>query len=370
MKKHAIKMFLALVVALAMILGSAACEDFGLLTLIAQETGGDVPEGAAALIQKDLFQATVNNVEITIREAAYDGRSLFLTYGFRMTDVDHPLGMTAADAYGDELPEGFAPDEYVYSLTEDAEDLLSEHNVGWWIDDIWFNGKPMSDMPEGSGQYLTGTAVPGELIETDIWRLDKLGISLEGKVEISLPIGDTQDFMEYYNHPEKYDEDGAMLVPEQGMVTFEFDAGDIASRIRVLHPEGETVLPDVTAKVREAAFTPAITYIYLDLAVNEETLKAFIAENGEGVTDENGDIIWHYGAMDVFGEWLDSLQLTDGSGTVLFPDLFGPVAFSDTEAEFLLPWLETLPEALFLAPVGDDGAADMSVAVPICSAGE
>ena len=365
MKKNFVRVFFSLVVALVMMIGSVVCEDFTLLGLIAEQTEGDVPESAAALIQKDLYQVTVNNVEITVREAAYDGRSLFLVYSFRMTDVDHPLGLTAADYYGDELPEGADPDEYVYSLVEDAEDLLEEHNVGWWIDDIWFNGKPMNDMPDGSGQFVTGTGAPGELVECDIWRLDNFDITLAGKVQISLPIGDKQDYMSYYGHEEKYDEDGLMKVPEEGMITFEFDAGDIAASVRVFRPEAETALPDVTAKISEAAFSPIMTYIKLELAVNPDALDAFIAENGEGARDEDGEIMWPYGPMDVFGEWLESMQLTDGDGTILFPDNIGPSEYGDESAEFILPYLETIPEALYLAPVGDDGVADLSLAIRV-----
>ena len=368
MKKQFVKSIFAFALALAMTVSFAACEEYTLISLIREQTEGDVPDSAAALIQTDLYQTTVNNVEITIREAAYDGRSLFLVYSFRMTDVDHPLGMTAADYYGDELPEDIAPDEYVYSLTEDAEDLLAEHNVGWWIDDIWFDSKPMIDMPNGSGQFLTGTGNPGELVECDIWRLDNLGIALKGKVQISLPIGNKQDYMDYYGHEEKYDADGLMKVPEEGVVTFEFDAKDYASFVRVFRPETETVLPEVTVSVREAAFSPVMTYIRLDLAVNPNALEAFIAENGEGVKDESGEIVWPYGPMDVIGEWLESMQLTDGNGTILFPDNIGPSEYSDENAEFVLPYLETLPEALYLAPVGDEGVADMDRAVPVLPA--
>ena len=368
MKKHFIRSILALMFALVMTVSFAAGEEFGLVSLIREQTEGDVPESAAALIRKDLYRETVNNVEITIREAAYDGRSLFLVYGFRMTDVDHPLGLTAADYYGDDLPEGIAPDEYVYSLAEDAEDLLEAHNIGWWIDDIWFDGKPMNDMPDGSGQFLTGTGEPGELVECDIWRLDNLDIALEGKVQISLPIGDKQDYEEYYGHEEKYGEDGLMKVPEEGMITFAFDAADYASSVRVFRPETETVLPDVTVSVREAAFSPVMTYIKLDLAVNPDALEAFIAENGEGAADENGEIIWPYGPMDVIGEWIESMQLIDGNGTILFPDNIGPSEYGDESAEFICPYLETIPDALYLAPIDDAGCADMNRAIPLLPA--
>ena len=103
MKKYFIRNIFVFALALMMTVSLAFCEEFNLVNLIREQTESDVPESAAALIRKDLYQATVNNVEITVREAAYDGRSLFLVYSFRMTDVDHPLGLTAADFWGEDL---------------------------------------------------------------------------------------------------------------------------------------------------------------------------------------------------------------------------------------------------------------------------
>ena len=365
MKKCTVRTFFALLIALVMMTGSVVCEQFSLLATIAEHTGSEVPESAAALIRKDLCKTTVNNVEISVLEAAYDGRSLFLLYSFRMADVDHPLALTAAEFWGEEIPDDVDPGEYVYSLSDDAEEQLEAHNVGWWIDEIWIDGKPLADMPDGSGQYLSGTDVPGELIESDVWRLDNLDVYLEGKVQINLPIGDKQDYMDYYENPEKCDADGHLLVPETGVVTFEFDAGDILSTVRVIRPETETVLPDVTVKVREAAFSPVMTYVKLDLAVNPDAFAAFTAENGEYLAGEDGEPVWYYSPMDVIGEWLENMQLVDGNGTILFPDVYGPDAYSDEEAEFLLPCLETLPDALYLAPVYNDDTVRMDLAVPL-----
>ncbi len=360
---------LALLTALAMILaaGTASAETMNIRSMIAEHSGAEAPESAAELIQPILYQETVGSTEITIQEAAYDGRSLFLVYSFRMTDVDHPLGLTAGEFYGEELPEDMDPNEYVYGMTEDAEDLLWEHGVGWWMDGIWINGTELNDMPEGSGQYLSGTDIPGELVENDIWRLDNVGVFLDSPVQISLPIGKRQDYMEFTRseHPEKYDADGRMILPEKGMITFTFDPKDVLSSVRVFRPEGETAAPVAAVKVAEAAFSPLMTYITLDLTVNPDAMDAFIAENGEGMTDDNGEIIWPYGPMDVFGEWVESLMLTDGNGTVLFPDVCGMAACSDEGAEFLLPCLETLPDALYLAPVSEEGAADMTQAIPL-----
>ena len=357
-----LKKIFALMLSLALVCGAALAEESGaewhLFDTIAELTECEVPASAARIMQRDLYKETVNNVEITILEAGYDGRSLFLCYSFRMLDVDEPLGATAADVYGDDLPEGMDPEMYIDGYVgNDGEELLYNHNVGWWIDEIWINGVPLDDMPEGSGQFVTGTGVNGELLETDFWRIDQVDVFLEGKVQISLPIGDMQDYTEYYEtHPER---DG---IPEAGIVTFEYDATGILDTLRVAHPEQETVLPEVTATVREAVFSPVMTYVTLDLEVSEEAMEAFIAENGEAILDDDGEVIWYYSAMDVFDAWATDLTLTDGDGNVLFPGFSGPDVLGDEFASFLCPCLETVPGTLYLAPV-TDGKADISRAV-------
>ena len=150
-------LLVVMVMTIAALPAASAEQEWHLFETIAEYTEGEVPESAAAVMQRIGHQETVNNVEITILEAGYDGRTLFLEYSFRMLDVDKPLGITAREAFEDEVPEGFDPDAYVYGMTEDAEELLAEHSVGWWVDGIWINGKELGDMPDGSGQYLTGT---------------------------------------------------------------------------------------------------------------------------------------------------------------------------------------------------------------------
>ena len=308
-------------------------------------TGKKTPKNADTLMQANLYQDTVNNVEITVKEAGYDGRTLLLQYSYRMLDVDNTFG-----------PEG---------LSDDDLQLLADHHVGWWIDHIWFNGRAM-DMPENSGAMESGTGVPGEIEITEYWRLDNEGFMLTGPVEISLPIGEIQSLSDYsrINHPEKYDVDGTLKLPEKGMVTFTFDARDALSKVTTLRPNVEKVLPNVTAKVTEAAFTPLMTYITLNMKVNPDAMAAYIQENGAGHKDENGQVIFSYSAMDVIGEWVMSLELVDGSGVLLFPDHYGQNGYGDEWAEFLYPYIETIPDELYLAPI-KDGVADMTLAVRV-----
>lgn len=309
---------------------------------------GELNPKADSVMQEVLHQETINGVEITIKEAGYDGKTLFIQYSYRMPDVEQA-----------------AASEVRSDVSVEDMMALDAYQVGWWIDHLWINGQCI-DMPENSGSVVNTTSVPGELEHTEYWRLDNVDVDLSGEVEISLPIGEKQPLSEYRKaaHPEKYDENGTLLLPEKGMVTFTLDSRDTLEHVITLNPNVETVTPEVTAKVTEAVFTPLMTYITLDLKVNPDAMAAFIAENGEGYKDENGKILWPYGGMDVFGEWILSLQLVDGNGTVVFPDYQGGQnGYGNDRAEFLYPYMECIPvEQLYLAPV-ESGTVDMSQAV-------
>lgn len=307
--------------------------------------GKGMPKNAEKVLQSNLYQETINDVEITVREAAYDGRTLFLQYSYRMLDVDHPF-----DKEG---------------LQESDIQLLKDHHVGWWIDSIWFNGIPM-DIQENSGGVYCGSDVPGEIIVTDYCRMDNSNFPLTGPIQISLPIGDRQNLSEYNrkSHPEKYFANGRLKLPQKGIVTFTYNANDILSQIVTVHPNQEAILPLLTAKVTETVFTPLLTYISMDLQVSADAMERFIQDNGPGYKDQNGTVIFPYGGMDVFDAWIMSLELVDQEGTLLFPDHRGQNGFGNETAEFLYPALNPIPDELFLAPT-QDGKADMTQAVRV-----
>ena len=329
----------ALVIALiaALLLGTAALaatqwDIFRTLRVIL----GVQPPTADSVMQSVLCHETVNGVDITVREAGYDGRTLLLQYSFRLPDMAEPLG--------------------------DLEPV-TQRGVGWWVDAFWINGQAM-DMAADSGSDYTAGDVPGEIIRTDYWRLDNLGVTLSGEVEIALPIGEMQP-AEYRRAI--YDaETDQYTLPDRGIVTFRIDTGDTLSRVVTLYPDAEAVLPDVTARVTEAAFTPLMTYITLELAVNPASLEAYQAEHGMGYYAGDGTLIWAYGGADVFAEWAESLQLVDGAGEMLFPGYYGGNSLGNTWAEFIYPYLDAsaLPEEMWLAPVRD-GEADMTLAVRV-----
>ena len=126
---------LAIALALVLVLAAAAFAAsqwnlFGALPHLA----GESPVNADSVMQKDLHTETVNNVEISIDEVGYDGRTLLIQRSYRMLDVDRVLG---------------EEDNY--------EQMLWDRHVGWWIDAIWINGKETM-MPNGS----ESTVAPGE----------------------------------------------------------------------------------------------------------------------------------------------------------------------------------------------------------------
>lgn len=285
---------------------------------------GSQPPTADAVMQANLHQETVNGVEITIKEAGYDGRTLFLQYSYRLPEATEPLGETRPKTGNTRW------------LRPEDTAFLDEKNVGWWIDHFWINGQCM-DMAVNSGAEEQGSDTPGEIIRTEYWRLDNIGVTLQGRVEIALPIGQRQPLEDYsfLQHPERYDENQMLLKPEKGLVTFTFDAGDTLSQVTVTMPEQETITPYGTVKVKEAAFTPLMTYITLEMQ-----------------------------ASDDWDSYLFSLQLVDGNGTVLFPDYYGNNGHSETWAEFTYPYISNLPEQLWLAPM-QNGSVDMTCAVRV-----
>lgn len=322
---------------------------------------GKTPQNADQVMQQVLHKETINNVEITVSEAGYDGKTLYLMWSFRMLDVDTPLGM-----YRDgETGEG---------ISEDDLKLLREHGVGWWIDQLWIDGKCV-DMPNNSGGYESGSPTPGELIECWYYRLDNEELYLpDGELEVSLPIGECQPLDDYRRseHPEKYGEDGNLLLPEKGMVTFKLTT-NMRKKVKTEQPRVWLELPEVRACVKEVTYTPLMMYVTLEMEGNQAALDKYIAENGPGYLDENGNLMWAYSGMDVYGEWASGLRLVDGAGQEVFPDtdemngyICGNNGYGDQWAEYLLPYSDHYPDEMYLAP-WDDAAqkADMTRAVKV-----
>ena len=311
---------------------------------------GTQPPTADSVMQGKLHTETVNGVEITIEEAGYDGKTLFLQYSYRFPGITEQLGEVMGK-------------KGVRMLTEDDLALFDQYGIGWWMDAFWVNGQCM-DMAGGSGSTDTPGSNPGEIIHTEYWRLDNIDVELTGKIEISLPIGEQQSG-EY--RKTLYDKaSGQYMLPDKGVVTFTIDTKDTLSRVVKTNPNIATVTPDVTVQVSEVAYSPLMTYITLKMDPNPESLAAYKVEHGEGWMDEDGNLLWEYSGMDVYGAWISSLQLVDGEGTVIFPDNGGCNICGADWAEFTYPYMdaENLPEQLWLATV-DNGEADMEYAIRV-----
>ena len=306
--------------------------------------GKNQPQNANAVMQGNLYHSTVNNVEITISEAGYDGRTLFVQYSYRILDVDYPFG-----------------NENGY-ITDSEMELISQHGLGWWVDEIWVNGKPLENVPDNSGELMMGSNNPGEIIVTDYWRLDHQDVCLNGPCQISLPIGEYQG-MEY--RASLYDrEDDTYRLPDKGIVTFTYDAKDILSKVTVTQPNVEAKLSSATAKISEVIFSPLMTYITADIQVDSAAKEAFLKESGEGFQDENGNLVLPYSDMDVFKNELEELELVDEKGTQLFPERQGINGIDDRCAEWVYPCMTDIPDQLWLAPIRD-GVGDLSQAIRV-----
>ncbi len=344
---------LALIAALLLATAALAAYHWKLFDTLSFLTG-PAPTGADEVMHSDLAQTTVNGVTITVEEAGYDGRTLFLRYSYRIPDVDTPLG-----AYRDgETGEG---------VSQEDMQLLYDRNVGWWIDNFWIDGQCV-DMAGNSGAVTSGSATPGEIVQTEYWRLDNVNVRLSGKVEIALPIGERQSTDDYslLKHPEAYDENGMLKLPSKGMVTFTLDTTGMLEKVTTVNPGVPVKTPYGTAEATETSFTPLMTYITLKLAADPEAVAAYQAENGLGFYGEDGTLLWEYGGADVFDDWIYALNLVDGDGNLLFPDtdICGLNGHGGEWAEFVYPHIETLPEELYLTPVSD-GKADMEYAVRV-----
>lgn len=309
---------------------------------------GHQPPTADSVLQSDLYQTVVNGVTITVTEAGYDGKTLFVQYSYRLPGVTEPLGRN--------LKHG--SQRYI---TPSELELLNRYHVGWWVDALWINGQSIT-MPGDSGGTWRGSEVPGELVRTEYWRLDKENIFLTGDVTITLPVGEKQP--PEYRSTIFSKEAQQYTLPDRGVISFTLDTAKTLSRVITLRSGLQTVTPDVTARVAELTFTPLLTYITLDLTANPASVAAYREAYGEGVFGSDGSLMHAWDGADVFGGWMASLALVDGDGRLLFPGHSGILSCSSERAEYSFPYVQPVPEELWLAPVEGD-VANLSEAIRV-----
>lgn len=168
----------------------------------------------------------------------------------------------------------------------------------------------------------------------------------EDTATVALPIG-KQPSIEYrqalYNKKSR-----RYALPDKGVVTFSLDAGDTLS-------QGD----------RGCLHSPLMTFITLSLDPNAESIAAYRAEHGEGVYGEDQTLLWAYGSIEVYDDWLASLELVDDTCSRMSPEhSYGCNGYSETWAEYTYPYmnLADLPGELWLAPMEGD-TANMTTAV-------
>ncbi len=316
-------------------------------------TVGDNPKAAESIIQYDLAKESFNECDIEVKEAAYDGMSLYVVFSVRDRNAAEPVGE-------------YDPETDTYYVGEDTIPAMQRDGIGWWDDGLWIDGEDVP-MPGMSAMNTVGSETPGELLFYNVFRLDQSDIHLNGKnVEIALPIGKEQprDSLVIDRSGEK----PKVRKPEAGLVTFRLDCS-LRDDITVDHPNLETKLDELTAKASEVTYSPIQMYLTLDLLVNPDAISVFVAKNGEGVCDENGKLVVAYDGGDVAGDWLNSLELVDGDGKPLFESeklagRYGLEGYNAEHAWFTFPYLDAYPERMFLAPMDGD-RADMAQAVRV-----
>ncbi len=312
-----------------------------------QMTMGHTPENAGTLTQRDLGKFTVGDAEITIREAAYDGMSLYVAYSVRDTKATELLG---------EATEG----DPVRYLSEEDWETYYKLGVRNWADTIWVDGVE-TGMPQGTSGNQIGGELPGEVIFYNQYRLDNIDMYLTGKnVEITLPLGVKPANPSDYIDKEK----GVYVKPSTGVISFTMDC---SSRDQVVTetPNIEFKGRDWDAKVSKAVYSPIQMYVTVDWSLHRDVFDAFIAENGTAYI-EDGVKYWDYTAIDACGDMGD-LVLVDGEGKKVFESFdgyYGCEGYGPEQAQYTFPYMESYPETMYLAPERD-GAIDMSCAIPL-----
>ncbi len=307
---------------------------------------GATPENAASLIQHNLKKVSVQDVDIEIREAAYDGMALYVLYSVRDRNATEPVG-EYDEATGMRM---------VYEETMPA---MEAANVGNWCDNIWIDGQRVS-MPNMSGGMTTGSETPGEMLFYRLYRLDQERIFLDGEVTVGLPILTRVDLMALPR-----DADGRSILPEdeEHILYFTMNAS-VREGVTVETPNIEADFDGMRARVTSATFTAIKLYLTVGFDVSREVVDAL----GEGIKDEQGNVVMPYGRVELTSAWAITAELVDKDGNRVFETMDGFAngcqGVGDTEAYFQFPYSAEYPEEMYLAPMGE-GTADMARAVRV-----
>ncbi len=287
---------------------------------------------------QDVAQVTVGQYCVTVREAIYDGVSLYVQYSLR-------------DTASTEL------------LTEETLWCFEDWPIGWWTDSLWINGQEV-DMPNMSTEnYVPGTQ-PGEVLVNTLYRLDQEDLQLSGLVRIAMPIGENPH-LTYEDWQALRLDDGTRREPENGLVSFTLNADAPVNRWTA--SRSATLEDGTTLSVLQADDTLMKLYVTLTFTASQDRRSAFIAENGE-MRELGEGFTYSWTDADMLGSWVYNLTLVDSTGQPIASELEfseGLWGIGDNVAYYVFPHPEGALEDLYLAPLGSDGLGDMAYAIPL-----
>lgn len=334
----------ALVAAL-MMLTSVAVAAIAHQGVIAAFWGSEAGQGGASLIQRDVATKTVGPYVITVKEAAYDGASLYALVSIRDTEMTEPLGRP--EDYG--LRPGYerAADHQVGADTPWPPDTWQ---VGSYTDGLWVGEEDVS-MPGGSIEMAYASGEPGEMLYYYLYRLDTEEIHPTGKVEFTLPFGLRRAYW-----PEEYnirDEYGRLPVPREFGISFTLDCDHLPG-VEHLKPNlTHTLASGMEVRCVRADYTPVRAYIKLTCEVTEEALAAYTQWAGD-----DGE----YAAIDVVLSYASRLVPVDKNGQPIFEahaieNILDGAGESDIW--ITLPAQEEWPEEVYLAPLSESSGSGL-----------
>lgn len=305
---------------------------------------------ASAYIAHDLAEVETSGYRVRVEEAVYDGMTLYVRYSIRDMSCDHLLGETNVDT-GRRM------------LNEQEITAFDHAPVGWWTDNLWLNGQNV-DMPGLSGGETWAGDENGEIVVSEMYRLDQVGVFLSGDVQIDLPIGEKQHY-DYEMWQSMLKEDGTFRKPDAGLVSFTLNCDAPVTH----YADGERViLPDGTAAwVESADDTPVKLYVTVRYEISDAQRKAFRAENGEGYVFPDGTVM-PFDDVDMVGSWVYGLTLVDADGKPLRASLGygeGNWGVGSGVADYVFSHEDAYPEQVYLAPQMGEDSADMAWAIPL-----
>lgn len=305
---------------------------------------------ASAYIAHDLAEVETNGYRVRVEEAVYDGMTLYVRYSIRDMSCDHLLGETNVDT-GRRM------------LNEQEITAFDHAPVGWWTDNLWINGQNV-DMPGLSGGETCAGDENGEIVVSEMYRLDQVGVFLSGDVQIDLPIGEKQHY-DYEMWQSMLKEDGTFRKPDAGIVSFTLNCDAPVTH----YADGERViLPDGTAAwVESADDTPVKLYVTVRFEISDAQREAFRAENGEGYVFPDGTVM-PFDDVDMVGSWVYGLTLVDADGKPLRASLGygeGNWGVGSGVADYVFSHEDAYPEQVYLAPQMGEDSADMAWAIPL-----